>query len=319
MLTVSSRKTERLINLTIALLASKRFLTKNEIFRTIEGYEGSAEANERMFERDKDDLRTLGIAIEVGELDILFNDEPGYRIKPESYALNLGELSGLDIALLSLATEVWRDASFSQAAQSARIKLASLGIASDYQSIPAMAPRICIDSPNFAVLVKAITDGAHINFEYLASNMEVQQRDVDPYGVGNRFGAWYLVGFDSEKHAIRTFRLDRIRGQVARSNKLHSFRIPNDFNVAQYLDENLFQDTKSAIIRVRKNKGRQLRIRAAMIVADEEFDTCTVPYPNEQSFIDLILWHGEDVVVLEPASLRESVIAALEGLVKNHD
>jgi len=56
-----SRKNERLVNLTIALLATKRYLTKNEIFRNIEGYEGNAEAKERMFERDKDDLRKLGI------------------------------------------------------------------------------------------------------------------------------------------------------------------------------------------------------------------------------------------------------------------
>ena len=72
-----SRKNERLVNLTIALLATKRYLTKNEIFRNIEGYEGSAEAKERMFERDKDDLRKLGIQIEVGGLDPLFDDENG--------------------------------------------------------------------------------------------------------------------------------------------------------------------------------------------------------------------------------------------------
>ena len=79
MLTVS-RKSERLVNLTIALLATKRFLTKDEIFRSIEGYEGSPESKERMFERDKDDLRSLGIEIDVGGLDPLFNDEAGYRI-----------------------------------------------------------------------------------------------------------------------------------------------------------------------------------------------------------------------------------------------
>ena len=47
-----SRKSERLVNLVIALLATKRNLTKSEIFRTIEGYDGSDEAMERMFERD---------------------------------------------------------------------------------------------------------------------------------------------------------------------------------------------------------------------------------------------------------------------------
>ena len=111
MLTVS-RKTERLINLTIALLATKRYLTKSEIFRTVEGYEGSAETKERMFERDKDDLRTLGIVIEVGSFDPLFGDEAGYRIKSESYQLDLGEITPTEISLLSLAADAWQGAAF---------------------------------------------------------------------------------------------------------------------------------------------------------------------------------------------------------------
>jgi hypothetical protein len=85
-----SRKTERLVNLTIALLATKRYITKSEIFRTVDGYEGSDESKERMFERDKDDLRNLGIEIEVGTFDPLFEDESGYRIKPENYQFQLG-------------------------------------------------------------------------------------------------------------------------------------------------------------------------------------------------------------------------------------
>ncbi|MEY4469305.1 MAG: hypothetical protein RLZZ87_629, partial [Actinomycetota bacterium] len=77
-----SRKSERLVNLTIALLATKRYLTKAEIFRTVAGYTGDAEAKDRMFERDKEDLRSLGIVIELGTFDPLFEDEAGYRIKP---------------------------------------------------------------------------------------------------------------------------------------------------------------------------------------------------------------------------------------------
>ena len=80
---MSSEKTERLVNLTMALLASRRFMTKGEIFRKVEGYSGAQETKERMFERDKDELRSMGIDIEVGGLDPLFDDEAGYRISPE--------------------------------------------------------------------------------------------------------------------------------------------------------------------------------------------------------------------------------------------
>lgn len=60
-------KAERLINLTMALLAAQRYIKKSQIFAVVAGYSGSAEAMERMFERDKDDLRNLGIVIEVGD------------------------------------------------------------------------------------------------------------------------------------------------------------------------------------------------------------------------------------------------------------
>jgi proteasome accessory factor B len=66
---MSSQKTERLINLTLALLATKRHLTKSEIFKAVAGYGGSPETMERMFERDKDELRNLGIQIEVKGID----------------------------------------------------------------------------------------------------------------------------------------------------------------------------------------------------------------------------------------------------------
>ena len=69
-------KAERLINLTMALLAAQRYIKKSQIFAIVAGYSGNAEAMERMFERDKDDLRNLGIVIEVGGLDPLFDDEP---------------------------------------------------------------------------------------------------------------------------------------------------------------------------------------------------------------------------------------------------
>ena len=95
-----SRKIERLINLTIALLATKRYLTKTEIFNSVDGYEGTAETKERMFERDKDDLRSLGIEIEVGSFDPLFNDEAGYKIKQEKYQFELGDISSTEVSLL---------------------------------------------------------------------------------------------------------------------------------------------------------------------------------------------------------------------------
>jgi proteasome accessory factor B len=111
-------KAERLINLTMALLAAQRYIKKSQIFAIVAGYSGNAEAMERMFERDKDDLRNLGIVIEVGGLDPLFDDEPGYRIKQSEYALALENLTAEELSLLAVAAKTWQDATFSNSAQS---------------------------------------------------------------------------------------------------------------------------------------------------------------------------------------------------------
>ena len=100
---MSSAKTERLVNLTMALLATSRYMQKSEIFRKVAGYSGTQETKERMFERDKDDLRALGIEIEVASADPLFEDEPGYRIKPETYQMPIKSFTPTEIGILSTA------------------------------------------------------------------------------------------------------------------------------------------------------------------------------------------------------------------------
>ena len=83
----SREKTERLLNLTIALLATRRFLSREEIRAMVPGYSEHDEAFERAFERDKDDLREMGIPIETGSNSAVFDDEPGYRIRRDAYGV----------------------------------------------------------------------------------------------------------------------------------------------------------------------------------------------------------------------------------------
>lgn len=70
---MSARKSERLINLLIALLSTRRFLTKRELQGIVEDYRDSGDvAFERQFERDKEELRALGVRIETGSDDAAF-------------------------------------------------------------------------------------------------------------------------------------------------------------------------------------------------------------------------------------------------------
>lgn len=311
-----SRKSERLVNLTIALLATKRFITKSEIFRSVEGYEGAADTKERMFERDKDDLRNLGIEIEVGTFDPLFEDEAGYRIRPESYALNLDGISGEDLALLSLAAEAWRGAALDGAAQSALLRLSSIGVVSDIDSLPAMTPRLSSSHISFETLTAAITSRIPVTFSYIAPELNIEIRAVDPYGIATRNGHWYLVGFDHKRGGIRMFRFDRIDGDISKLAKGKNYEIPSDFNLASQL--NGADSLHESLVDIRKGKAHVLRHMALVLEDQGEWDRITISYPDTQRMVKLILWHGADAKVISDDSLRDGVMGALRELVIMH-
>ena len=304
-----SRKSERLVNLTIALLATKRYLTKSEIFRTVEGYEGSPEAMERMFERDKDDLRSLGIAIELGSFDPLFEDEAGYRITPSSYKLDLGELDGTDIALLSIAASAWTGAALERESTSALIKLASMGLDSDSEALSLLAPRINGTNQNFTVITDAIIRRSEIEFEYMSSDLTKQQRRIAPYSLRGQSGSWYLVGQDLEKNSLRTFRLDRIVSEVSASKKSNTYVIPDEIP-----DQGPEEVREIARIRIRKNRGHQLRSYATVLESEEEWDEVSLPIVDANWLLRTILWHRDDVVLLEPSTLRKQIVQSLKEL-----
>jgi len=311
-----SRKIERLINLTIALLATKRYLTKNEIFRSVEGYEGSDEAKERMFERDKDDLRNLGVEIEVGSFDPVFEDEAGYRIKPEGYSLNLGDISGTQVALLSLAAEAWRGAALDEEAHRALNKLHSMGIESDMDSVPVIAPRLFSTHSDFQVITHAISKRKRISFQYLNPNLIGELRTIEPYAIATRNAHWYLSGWDVVKKALRTFRLDRVDGQIVTGKDEGLYEIPQGFDVFDYLDPE--NPDKTASIRVRKGKAQLLRSSAITMIDSGDWDLITLNYSDESQLIDLILWHGEDALVETPEGLRHGIVSRLQQIVAKH-
>jgi proteasome accessory factor B len=310
-----SRKIERLINLTIALLATKRYLTKSEIFRTVEGYEGSAETKERMFERDKDDLRSLGITIDLGSFDPLFSDEAGYRIKSENYQLDLGEVTPTEISLLSLAAEAWQGAAFADAAQSAILKLSSIGVPADPIDIPGLSPKLSNSSTDLSTITDAIASTDCISFSYLAVDLANAKRTIVPIALSNKSGYWYVSGVDQDIQEVRTFRLDRIHGVITTIANKEIFEYPTAFE----LDETEATSNKSyALIDIRKGKGHALRTLAISIKDLGEWDQIKVPIFSLESIAAQILWHGEDVFVQEPAELSEKIVEQLQALLSNH-
>ena len=311
-----SRKIERLINLTIALLATKRYLTKSEIFRTVEGYEGSAETKERMFERDKDDLRSLGIAIDVGNFDPLFNDEAGYRIKSENYQLDLGQITPTEMSLLSLAADAWQDAAFADQAQSAILKLSSIGVPADPIDIPGLSRKLANSSKDLETITSAIGNSDYLIFDYLSSTLLAEEREIIPVSLANKSGFWYVSGVDRGVEEVRTFRLDRVQGSITVRKNKETFEFPPDFELDQ-LD--VATALRFAILDVRKGKGHAIRALATSVQDLGEWDQIKVPIYTIEYLTAQILWHGDDVFVHEPPDLRENVIEQLQSLVANHE
>lgn len=307
-----SRKSERLVNLTIALLATKRYLTKSEIFRTVEGYDGSPEAMERMFERDKDDLRSLGIVIELGTFDPLFEDEAGYRITPASYQMNLGDLEGEDIALLSLAASAWSGASLERESSSALVKLESLGIECDSDTLSFLSPQMNVQDPNFALITDAIVRRAELEFNYRGEDLTLKSKKVYPYSLRGDSGLWYLIALEIESNQVKNFRLDRIDSEVIVSKKGERFTSPSSL---EPLEKN---DHEQASLRVRKGAAQQLRALAITTTLGDEWDQIEVSIINKSWLKQSILWHRDDVIVSSPPWLRDAVLETLRRLQAAH-
>jgi len=311
-----SRKSERLVNLTIALLATRRYLTKAEIFRTVEGYEGTTESKERMFERDKDDLRGLGIAIELGSFDPLFEDEAGYRITQANYQLALGELDGLDIGILSLAASAWSGAVLEKSSESALLKIQSIGVTPTSDGLTSLTPRLILTDPNFSKVTDAIVRRAEIDFGYVSNSLDVEVRKVQPFALYGRTGIWYLTGLDCERGENRTFRLDRIHGDVLVSKKGGRFEAPTSSTHPSFTLA--LDNVERAQMKIRKNRGHQLRALATDTELGEEWDVIGLPILDQSALLSLILWHGDDVEVLSPADLRSSIVSVLKEIVATH-
>lgn len=315
MLTVS-RKSERLVNLTIALLATKRYLTKSEIFRTVAGYDGEPEARDRMFERDKEDLRSLGIELELGSHDPLFEDEAGYRIKPDRYSIQLSDLSSIEMLLLSKAADVWRDASLSEASRTGLRKLKALGLDSDTEEIPDLTARFSEIPDQLLDIVESLSTHREISFDYIGTELTSSSRTVWPYHLSYSRSHWYLLAFDVNVQDIRRFRLDRLASQVTFTSAANYFPADDEGVKAVLLE--VQNETLWAELQMRVGRGAKLRRDSKLISSDGEWEKISVPFYDVDELVFDVLWLGEDCVLLSPPDARARLISSVQALVDNH-
>jgi proteasome accessory factor B len=315
---MSRRKTERLLSLVVCLLSARRYLTANQIRSAVPGYPESFDAFKRMFERDKDELRELGIPLETGT-NAPGEEESGYRISRQAYELPEITLEPDEAAVLGLAARVWRQAELAGAAEGALLKLRAAGIDAEDLTQPGIEPRVQTAEPAFGPLWEAVRDGRPVSFGYRgAGRSEAQLRHLEPWGVVNRRGRWYVAGQDTDRRAERVFRLDRVDGPVSFTGPAGSVTVPpgTDVRAAVRAWDDAAQPPRTCMLRVRSGAGYGLRRYAVSTepAAEAGWDLVERHFTDIGWWSELIASFGADVVVVEPSDLRDAVIGRLKGV-----
>lgn len=312
-------KSERLLNLLIMLLVQRRYLTKDRI-RSILYPDASEAAFERMFDRDKEELRSLGVPIEVGQLDPLFDDEPGYRIRPDELALPPVELEPDEAAVVGVATKVWEHARLARATTDAVAKLRAAGVPVDVSALDLVEPRLSADEPSFDVFWEAAQDRRAVVFDYARPGGTPSTRHLQPWGVARYSGRWYAVGLDTDRGEERVFRLSRVVGTARAVGPPAAYDVPAGTDV-QAVARRLAQPRGEggSVVLVRPGAGHSLRRDATATEhgvegpdGTDRWDRLVLPRAD---VADEVLAHGADAVVESPATLREEVVARLAALV----
>ena len=314
----------RLLNLVIALMNTGARMTKDEIRTSVAGYDTTAspEAFERMFERDKDALRDLGVPIITVETGG-HSEEIGYRIDKDSYALDEVNLTPAELGVLSLAAQFWQDKTLRTDISRALTKLRAAGageIAND--AVAGLAPRVRAVGDAYGPLLDAIEALRVVSFTYrAASTGEVRTRTVEPWRIAARRGGWYLLGFDRERQAPRAYRLSRIEGRVRLLGRAGAFTIPEGVDVDSLLGARAGRELEARLA-IGPERAEALRARGRSDgdgtgegagPRRDGRDVVHVPYTNAHTFADEIAGYGDAVVVLSPPELRDAVVRRLRA------
>jgi proteasome accessory factor B len=311
---MAARRAERLVNLVFCLLSTRQFLTAERIRDAVPGYEaadGTRETDEafkRMFERDKAELRDLGVPLETGR-NSGFDAEDGYRISRRDYELPPIEFDAAEAAVVGLAGRLWQSATLGAAARSALLKLRAAGTDIRTDGAPGSVPHLDASDPSLPALLEAARTSRPVRFGYRKqSDPEPQRRTLEPWGVLSWRGRWYVAGFDRDRGEPRSFRLSRITGKVEQFGTADAFERPEKVDLLE-LVAGRQEDSHTARIRVTGPGAGALR-RLAQSDADGEL---LIGFNDVEWLARRVASAGSSVQVLSPPELADAVVARLRA------
>ena len=306
---MAARRAERLVNLVICLLSTRQYLSAERIRDAVPGYEAADgnkatdEAFKRMFERDKAELRDLGIPLETGR-NSHFDSEDGYRITRRDYELPAIEFDAAEAAAVGLASRLWRSATLGEPARNALIKLRAAGTDVQDASTPGAVPNLDTSDPSLPALLEAARTARPVRFDYVkAGANDPQPRTLEPWGVLSWRGRWYVAGFDRDRDEPRSFRLSRITGAVEFLGTAGEFERPEKVDLLEMIAGRRWGDERVARVRVTGSGAASLH-RIAMSEADGVLE---IMFSDARWLARQVASVGSAAQVLDPPDLIDAV------------
>lgn len=326
---------QRLFSLVLALVVSPTGATKRDLLRSVYGYSdryevgGENSALDRQFERDKEQLRSLGIQVETRDSPL----EPGnnqltrYRISKEQLQFPADLRFDVDeLTLLRLAAIAWSDGSMSEGSRHAVLKLEALGSGLDVQHL-GVAPKLGPIEPGAGDLQRAIDDGRVVTFDYTNPDRDTPHaRRVAPFALHRAQGRWHLLGWDLDRDAGRVFLLARMSGAVRteRASVPAALRERASDLAGELVSQlGALAARQRAVLRVRSGSVAEARLTPysdapgtdVPATGDVEVE---LPYLDAYVLAAQLVEFGPDVAVVSPPDLRELVLTALRAIAAGH-
>jgi proteasome accessory factor B len=321
---------ERLFSLVLALLSTESGLTKSEILANVQGYRqrftpgGDNASLERQFERDKDDVRDLGIPLETIETPGAAgnNQTLRYRIPKGEYDLPLDvRFTPDESALLSLAAMAWREGALSSDSRRALLKVRSAGeddSADGSLGMDAYAPRLRARDAAFEPLRSALDRAAAVRFDYITpGEHEPRRRELEPFALVQHGGRWMLTAHEPSTGGDKNYLLSRIVGPVTQF-EAGQHPAPAGAGERALAELDRIWAERTATIAVTPGSDAERRLGRRRDTSVGAGGVLVLHYVDPQILAEELAAFGPEVRVVEPTDLRERVTARLRVLVADH-
>jgi len=299
---VAISKAERLLNLFFVLLNTKRPISRNDIRQKVSGYENceSDSSFERMFERDKDELRSTGIKIETLSMDTLFEDELGYRIDQNIFITKVIDWSRDERIMLNLASAIWKNTEFENLAKIASIKTGNVTSEisdSDSETINDL------NMLNYRIILQSLQSKSALEFQYVAlDDSKPRNRKVIAKRLYRLEKYWYIEAIDIAAQLIKNYQIDRIYGQIrlAQASQI-------EVNLLKSLTSPP-QEKKSIEVTTTEDSRLLTHITGGLVAGE---DKISFDYFDSESFVNNLLFLSSIITDINHDEVKKLYISKL--------